>query len=41
MKHPDGIDCDLFITHGWAEGVFEFADKAAGPTEPETLNPKP
>ncbi|CAE7390882.1 unnamed protein product [Symbiodinium natans] len=27
MKHPDGIDCDLFITHGWAEGVFEFADK--------------
>eukprot|EP00435_Cladocopium_sp_Y103_P074891 s78_g52.t1 len=27
MKHPEGIECDLFITHGWAEGVFEFVDK--------------
>lgn len=27
MKHPDGVECDLFITHGWAEGVFEFIDK--------------
>lgn len=21
MKHPDGLPCDLFITHSWAEGV--------------------
>lgn len=27
MKHPEGLECDLFITHGWAEGVFEFVDK--------------
>eukprot|EP00439_Symbiodinium_sp_Y106_P032526 s848_g3.t3 len=27
MKHPEGLDCDLFITHGWSEGIFEFADK--------------
>mmetsp|Transcript_67797 Transcript_67797/g.150174 ORF Transcript_67797/g.150174 Transcript_67797/m.150174 type:complete len:735 (-) Transcript_67797:10-2214(-) len=27
MKHPQGLECDLFITHGWAEGVFEFVDK--------------
>ena len=20
-RHPEGIQCDLFITHGWAEGV--------------------
>ena len=23
-----GLKCDLFITHGWAEGIFEFVDKA-------------
>ena len=28
MKHPEGLRCDLFITHAWAEGIFEFADKA-------------
>ena len=28
MKHPDGLQCDLFITHGWAEGIYEFVDKA-------------
>jgi len=27
MKHPKGLKCDLFITHGWAEGIFEFVDK--------------
>ncbi|CAE7261978.1 mak16-a [Symbiodinium necroappetens] len=27
MKHPDGLRCDLFITHAWAEGIFEFVDK--------------
>ncbi|CAE7721109.1 mak16-a [Symbiodinium sp. CCMP2592] len=28
MKNPDGLRCDLFITHGWAEGIYEFVDKA-------------
>eukprot|EP00929_Paragymnodinium_shiwhaense_P036022 TRINITY_DN19356_c0_g1_i3.p1 TRINITY_DN19356_c0_g1~~TRINITY_DN19356_c0_g1_i3.p1 ORF type:complete len:757 (+),score=37.20 TRINITY_DN19356_c0_g1_i3:104-2374(+) len=27
MKHPGGLKCDLFITHAWSEGVFEFIDK--------------
>ena len=27
MKHPSGLPCDVFITHAWAEGVFEFIDK--------------
>mmetsp|Transcript_3503 Transcript_3503/g.6190 ORF Transcript_3503/g.6190 Transcript_3503/m.6190 type:complete len:607 (+) Transcript_3503:53-1873(+) len=27
MRHPEGIPCDLFITHGWIEGIFEFVDK--------------
>ena len=27
MLHPEGLECDLFITHGWAEGVFEFVDQ--------------
>mmetsp|Transcript_112458 Transcript_112458/g.328751 ORF Transcript_112458/g.328751 Transcript_112458/m.328751 type:complete len:957 (+) Transcript_112458:59-2929(+) len=26
MCHPQGLKCDLFITHGWAEGVYEFID---------------
>ena len=25
--NPDGLDCDLFITHAWQEDVFEFTDK--------------
>jgi len=25
--HPDGIDCEIFITHAWCEGVYEFIDK--------------
>ncbi|CAE7561868.1 unnamed protein product [Symbiodinium natans] len=29
MKHPKGISCDLFITHAWAEGIFEFVDKVS------------
>ena len=28
MLHPQGLKADVFITHGWAEGVFEFVDKA-------------
>jgi len=27
MCHPDGLECDIFITHAWAEGVYEFIDK--------------
>ena len=27
MRHPDGLDCDLFISHAWQEGVFEFLSK--------------
>ncbi|CAE7640935.1 unnamed protein product [Symbiodinium sp. CCMP2592] len=27
MKHPEGCLCDLFITHGWAEGMFDFVEK--------------
>ena len=27
MLHPAGLECDLFVTHAWAEGVFEFVDK--------------
>ena len=27
MVHPQGVRCDVFITHAWAEGVFEFVDK--------------
>eukprot|EP00928_Gymnodinium_smaydae_P031809 TRINITY_DN23228_c0_g1_i1.p1 TRINITY_DN23228_c0_g1~~TRINITY_DN23228_c0_g1_i1.p1 ORF type:complete len:575 (-),score=43.93 TRINITY_DN23228_c0_g1_i1:236-1960(-) len=27
MRNPDGLPCDLFITHGWIEGIFEFIDK--------------
>jgi hypothetical protein len=28
MQNRDGLSCDLFITHGWKEGAFEFIDKA-------------
>ena len=27
MRHPDGLDCELFISHAWQEGVFEFLAK--------------
>lgn len=27
MLHPEGLECDLFVTHGWAEGLYEFVDK--------------
>eukprot|EP00928_Gymnodinium_smaydae_P047006 TRINITY_DN31349_c0_g1_i1.p1 TRINITY_DN31349_c0_g1~~TRINITY_DN31349_c0_g1_i1.p1 ORF type:complete len:602 (-),score=110.22 TRINITY_DN31349_c0_g1_i1:89-1825(-) len=27
MLHPTGLKCDLFITHAWQEGVFEFLEK--------------
>ena len=28
-RHPEGLMCDVFVTHGWAEGVFEFVDKVS------------
>ncbi|CAE7418780.1 unnamed protein product [Symbiodinium sp. CCMP2592] len=27
MRHPEGLDCDVFISHAWQEGVFEFLSK--------------
>ena len=27
MMNPDGLDCDLFVTHAWQEDVFEFTEK--------------
>jgi len=27
MRHPKGKMCDVFITHAWQEGIFEFVDK--------------
>ena len=27
LKHPEGLLCDVFLTHGWAEGIYEFIDK--------------
>ena len=26
MKHPNGLLCQVFVSHAWAEGVFELAD---------------
>ncbi|CAE7224708.1 unnamed protein product [Symbiodinium natans] len=34
MKHPKGLVCDLFITHGWAEGIFEFVDQVVNSWPP-------
>ncbi|CAK9086684.1 Uncharacterized protein SCF082_LOCUS41001 [Durusdinium trenchii] len=27
MRHSEGLECDLFISHAWQEGVFEFLRK--------------
>jgi hypothetical protein len=27
MLHPDGLDCDVYVTHCWQEGIYEFIDK--------------
>ena len=27
MMNPDGLDCDLFVSHAWQEGIFEFLSK--------------
>ncbi|CAE7352571.1 unnamed protein product [Symbiodinium natans] len=26
MKHPEGLLCQVFISHAWAEGLFELSD---------------
>jgi len=27
LRHPEGLPCDVFITHSWSEGLYEFIDK--------------
>ncbi|CAJ1330431.1 unnamed protein product [Effrenium voratum] len=27
LKNPEGVPCDVFVTHAWAEGIFEFVDR--------------
>ncbi|CAK9039669.1 unnamed protein product [Durusdinium trenchii] len=27
MRNPEGLDCDVFVSHAWQEGVFEFLSK--------------
>ena len=27
MRNPNGLVCDLFVSHAWQEGVFEFLSK--------------
>ncbi|CAK9080235.1 unnamed protein product [Durusdinium trenchii] len=27
MLNPDGLDCHLFVSHAWQEGIFEFLSK--------------
>jgi len=27
MLHPDGLECHIFVTHCWQEGIYEFVDK--------------
>ena len=27
MCNPSGIKCDVFVTHAWQEGLYEFVDK--------------
>ena len=27
MRNPEGLGCDLFISHAWQEGIFEFMAK--------------
>lgn len=35
MKHPDGLACDVFATHAWAEGVFEFCTRVRSTWPPK------
>jgi hypothetical protein len=27
LRNPRGLRCDLFVTHAWIEGIYEFIDK--------------
>ncbi|CAK0829566.1 unnamed protein product [Prorocentrum cordatum] len=27
MLHNDGLDCDMFVSHSWQEGIYELIDK--------------
>ncbi|CAE7214994.1 unnamed protein product [Symbiodinium sp. CCMP2592] len=27
LKNPNGLRCDVFVTHCWAEGIYEFLDR--------------
>ena len=27
MRNPNGLACDLFVSHAWQEGIFEFLSK--------------
>ncbi|CAK9080238.1 unnamed protein product [Durusdinium trenchii] len=27
MQNPEGLDCHLFVSHAWQEGIFEFLSK--------------
>jgi len=38
MLHPDGLPCDLFVTHCWQEGTFEFVDKVLHSWPKRTTN---
>lgn len=38
MLHPRGLQCDLYITHAWVEGVFEFINKALHSWPPSARN---
>eukprot|EP00928_Gymnodinium_smaydae_P092064 TRINITY_DN75846_c0_g1_i1.p1 TRINITY_DN75846_c0_g1~~TRINITY_DN75846_c0_g1_i1.p1 ORF type:complete len:570 (-),score=43.14 TRINITY_DN75846_c0_g1_i1:79-1788(-) len=35
MRHPQGLTCDLFVTHCWKEGIFRFIDKVLCSWPPE------
>ena len=34
MRNPDGLECDVFVTHAWAEGCFEFCEKVRAACPP-------
>jgi hypothetical protein len=38
VRHPAGLLCDLFVTHGWQEGVYEFTDKVLASWPPGARN---
>mmetsp|Transcript_26061 Transcript_26061/g.54091 ORF Transcript_26061/g.54091 Transcript_26061/m.54091 type:complete len:577 (+) Transcript_26061:165-1895(+) len=29
MRHPNGLKCDVFASHAWSEGIFEFVWKVS------------